>query len=385
MAVSYKMSEHRDIISLFTDLGEKIRIQWAKHNYNEDALVETAIDKLDEARLHQSLSADNLIHYALNPDPLQSAHQIDPPFGDLQQIMYRHARFYIEALYWCDGTTAVHDHGFSGAFYVMTGSSINLEYQFQDAERINHHFWLGKLSKPLVSKLQVGSIKPIYSGKRFIHSVFHLDNPTVSIVVRTYQDDDAMPQFEYRGKNIRLVEEFSPEFAKKIKGLRFLLSLNQEKFSYHFKHMYLESPLDERYWLLRAFYANFKQFPSIQQFLKEMDDVQTNILMKSITQEAIIHKTMQFRNNIEDVELRYFLAVLLNLPSWSDVVQFIQNDYPNETNTVIERALSNIKSHGLKIPEMTNHTLIHDYNNEEPITSNNVLYHLICRKVLANT
>lgn len=381
MAAAHKLTK-TNIVPMFYQLGDDILKKWGKYNYTEDALVETATEMLDKCCFHKQLSAEDLIDYSLDPDPAISANQIDSPFGDLQQILYRHARFYIEALYWCDGSTAIHDHGFSGAFYVMSGSSISLEYQFNDAERVNHHFWFGNLSKPKVSKLSVGSIRPIYSGKRFIHSVFHLDNPTVSIVVRTYQDDDAMPQFEYRGNKIRLVEELKPEFAKKVQGLRFTLYANLNKFSDHFKRIYLDSPVDEQYWLLRAFYIDLNNIPSLSEYINHTDDEKTRIMMESINEEAIIHKTTQLRSQIQDTELRYFIALLLNLPTWSDMVSFIQNYHSSNAQQMIERSLTGLKTMGFKIPANTEtptqQCLI---NKIQHITLDNALFHLINKRL----
>ncbi|MHB1221971.1 MAG: cupin domain-containing protein [Gammaproteobacteria bacterium] len=341
-----------DIVPIFTDLGENIRQKWAKYNYSEDALAETASEILDNTKLHQQISPNDIIDLALKPDPMLSAHQVDSPFGDLQQITYRHAKFFIEVLYWSDGATAIHDHGFSGSFYVMHGSSINAEYTFDKTDKINHHFWFGQLSKPTISKLSAGSIKPIYSGRRFIHSVFHLDNPTISVVVRTHQDDDAMPQFEYRGSKIGLVEEFSPEFAKKVQGLKFLLSSNNEKFIKCFKEIYIESPLDEKYWLIRAFYINLCKISVLWEFINHTNDERIRCIIQSVGEEALLSKIIKLRAKIQDPELRYFIALLMNLPTWEGIVDFIKNNYFNDPNIVIARCFTKLTSLGYKITDI---------------------------------
>jgi hypothetical protein len=35
----------------------------------------------------------------------------------------------IEALFWVDGTTSIHQHSFSGAFQVLAGKSIHSRYR----------------------------------------------------------------------------------------------------------------------------------------------------------------------------------------------------------------------------------------------------------------
>lgn len=373
MAANIKISTQHDIKDLFTDLGEKIRIQWSKYHFTEDALVESAIEILSESNLHTLLHPNDLIHYALNPPSGNAAHQIDSPFGDLQQIMYSHSKFYIETLYWCDGTTAIHDHGFSGAFYVMSGSSINVEYDFDIEARVNHHFTFGKLSNPQVSQLIPGSAKAIYSGKRFIHSVFHLMNPTVSIVVRTYQDDDAMPQFDYRGNRIRLVKLLLPEFSKKITALQFILQNSSKQFTYLFKDIYIESPPDERYWLLRAFYSNITQLPLLWDFLCALNDKKDQIILETVTYEAMLHKVIQIRNQTSNSEVCLFLALLLNLPSWNHILNYIDRYHSTDSHAFVEHSLQIL---GISL---TNISL--NPHKIEPTTVDNALANLIHKRL----
>jgi len=84
-----------NILPIFYDLGERIRNTWARYDYTEDVLAEVAAEELSKAKLHTQFSYDDILMLALSPDPSISAYQIDSPFGDLQLIPYRHARFFI--------------------------------------------------------------------------------------------------------------------------------------------------------------------------------------------------------------------------------------------------------------------------------------------------
>ena len=372
-----------EIISLFNELGKNILKEWQKYGYSEDALSEVASDALLSASLQNKITAADIIELALNGMPSISSYQVDSPFGDLQLILFSHARFYIEVLYWAEGSTSIHDHAFSGAFQVLTGSSLNAEYAFIEEQKINHHFYLGDLSNPVTEHLSIGSIKPIYSGRRFIHSVFHLEYPTISIVVRTYQDDDAAPQFQYRGRKIRLVQEFTPELSKKIKGLTFLLNKCKNRFSDSILKLYCNSPLDEKYWLLRAFYPRIAEMEKTWADIKASSAVdKTRYLIESIEQEAIIYKVMRHRSNLNDSSFRYFVALLLNIPSWRGVLDYLKKNHRRDNSSIVKDWISTCKNLGLKLPNIESIDSAENINFtfdecEKIVTNENALFLLL--------
>jgi hypothetical protein len=47
-------------------------------------------------------------------------------------------------------------------------------------------------------QLTKGDIRTIEAGGRFIHSLFHLEHPSISLVVRTHLEPDRCPQLSYR-------------------------------------------------------------------------------------------------------------------------------------------------------------------------------------------
>jgi hypothetical protein len=50
--------------------------------------------------------------------------------------VYAGRRFYVEVVFWAEGTTAIHQHSFSGAFQVLVGSSIHTLYGFERGEAV---------------------------------------------------------------------------------------------------------------------------------------------------------------------------------------------------------------------------------------------------------
>lgn len=279
-------------------------------------------------------------------------------------------------------------NGFSGAFGVLHGSSINAEYHFEQTEKMNHHFSFGKLTPTAMSKLHTGSVQSIYSGKRFIHSVFHLQNPTISIVVRTYQDDDAMPQFEYRGKRIRLVEYLSPEFTKKIQALRFTYQTHLKKFETYFKNIFYDLPLDERYWLLRAFFTQLQSIDALWQAIDASDEAHHQAMLKAIHEEELIYRALTERKKIQAPTVKYFLALLINLPCFTDLIQFIHTYEDVPASHFINECLTQLSHLGYKTPEVDCQLLSNTpkprFNRSytaKAMSGENIFYHLINQRI----
>src|SRR4030095_10603662 len=106
-------------------------------------------------------------------------------------------KFHIDIYYWLDGTTTIHQHGFSGAFQVFLGSSVHSQYSFEHERRITPHFSVGRVCLNSVELLKEGDIRTIIPGRRFIHSLFHLDRPSATITIRTYETPSALPQYDF--------------------------------------------------------------------------------------------------------------------------------------------------------------------------------------------
>ena len=79
----------------------------------------------------------------------------------------------------------------------MHGSSLHLTWGFKCAERISNHLSCGSTHLNKAEILKVGNTREIQAGSQFIHTTFHLDLPTISVVVRTTNEADQMPQYSY--------------------------------------------------------------------------------------------------------------------------------------------------------------------------------------------
>src|SRR5579872_7240447 len=179
----------------FNDLGGAVLERWKRENFSLvkfPQVARTALDKQPPAKCVDlpAFMRDFLLR---EEHPFQT----DSPFGEPEIVVYSHPRFYIQLLFWMDGTTAIHQHAFSGAFHVMHGSSIHAHYEFEKAWPVTPYMRVGNVRMKKIEILESGCTMPIVSGQQTIHSLFHLDSPSVTVVVRTQHDPDTGPQFNY--------------------------------------------------------------------------------------------------------------------------------------------------------------------------------------------
>ncbi|MBK8093730.1 MAG: hypothetical protein IPK32_17590 [Verrucomicrobiaceae bacterium] len=181
--------------AFFNQLGRTVLERWKRANFSLEQFPAIAQQALTEKPPSKHVNLATLMREFLlqEEQPLQS----QSGFGQPEIMAYEHPRFYIQLLFWMDGTTDIHQHEFSGAFHVMHGSSIHAQYGFEKAQSITPHLRVGEVRVKKIELLETGRTVPIISGSACIHALFHLDTPSVTVVVRTQNDPGTRPQFNY--------------------------------------------------------------------------------------------------------------------------------------------------------------------------------------------
>lgn len=120
--------------------------------------------------------------------------QAPSSFSDLHFLLFDNSDFYVEVLNWWGSDINIHDHDFSGVQIQVSGSSLNVEYKFEE-DICNEGIGFGSLH---VSKAELWSESArsfVYPGMP--HNVNHLSDPTVSILFRTHPNPNYGPQRNY--------------------------------------------------------------------------------------------------------------------------------------------------------------------------------------------
>ena len=145
-------------MDLFQKLGRDIEREWLASNYNEDRLPAMAKAALAAADLPSRVSAWEIVEWSLGQTELPPQRDLPGKFGDPPITLYAGPRFHIDVYFWFEGTTAIHQHGFCGAFQVLLGSSIHSWYEFEPTEVINSFTEIGQMSLKVCELLEVGDL-----------------------------------------------------------------------------------------------------------------------------------------------------------------------------------------------------------------------------------
>ena len=148
---------------------------------------------LREAALPDRLAAADVVRFVLEDPALPEQDDLDSRFGQPAITLFHGRRFYIQVLFWVDETTSIHEHGSSGAFQVLQGTSVHSEYELAVERVVDAHLQIGDVRFRRATLLGRGEVVEITNA--LAHNLFHLDHPSATLVVRTYSEPAAQPQF----------------------------------------------------------------------------------------------------------------------------------------------------------------------------------------------
>ena len=333
-------------MELFTVLGKTIETLWADVNYDEERFPDIAAQALKEASLPEKVTAWEVISWTLGQTFLPEQKDLPGRFGDPPITLYNSPRFHIDTYFWLEGTTSIHQHAFCGAFQVLQGSSIHSWYDFDRKEKVNSFTEIGDINLKNCAILSVGDVQEIWAGRQYIHSLFHLDQPSVTIVVRTHKSPLFLPQFDYR-KPFYAVDPFFEDhnMVKKMQCISALVRSKHPDVDKHIVQMLEQADFQTTFNILATVrgYVHGNQldrmfdldspkdrFASFMDIVKkrhgELSYVFSKVFAHSDKQNEIINR----RHYITDVEHRFFLALLLNVEGKENIFSLIKERFEGD-------------------------------------------------------
>ena len=300
----------------FTALGEQVETQYRRCNYNPADLPAIAAEAL--AQFDGEFSFDTAAladFFATTFIPQQPGLR----FSDLPVTVFRQREFYIEILIWTKSTTSVHQHGFSGAFKVLQGSSIHTTFEFQPQREISPDCILGAVIPQQTRYLTKGATQQIHPGSEgLIHSLYHLDYPSLTLVVRTHGHLKHQPQYTYY-RPCFAINQFQLEKDDLVVMYAKLLHVANQIDRDSVMGVWLDNIAQFDFpRLAYLFFGNLGYFQDAadQQAFLDKARLTHGDLIDSLQEAAEFKKKLghisQSRTLLTDPDLRYFLALLMN-------------------------------------------------------------------------
>ena len=135
--------------------------------------------------------------WAAAQKPLPRQVNFTSSFGQPALVVFEAPGFYIEVLVWFPSRTGIHGHGFTGAFRVLDGCSLQVEYRFEEASTPEPGVRYGRLDPRDLAMIAPGTVCPIEDRDEFIHTVVHLGRPSLTLVARTLGREVATQQYSF--------------------------------------------------------------------------------------------------------------------------------------------------------------------------------------------
>jgi hypothetical protein len=330
---------------IFEELGSLVEQRWRDVNYRESLFPETAVGVLAEANLTERIDPWQIIRWVQRTSNLPPQQDIDAKFGNPPITLYVAPRFYIDVYYWLDGTTDIHQHSFSGAFQVLLGSSIHSHYRFENSQAINEHFLIGNLKLENVTLLNRGDIQPIFPGASFVHSLFHLDRPSATITIRTNHTPTAAPQYSYQRPCIGEDPFFKdPSITRKVQTLSLLFGMNHPETDVFAEELLHNSDLQTSFAVLEAAYrhltsnslqrvfdpsASHERFQHLIQTARDKHGELVEGFQAVFEERERQFEIVRRRQFISREEHRFLLALLLNVPDRSMLLELVGARFPD--------------------------------------------------------
>ena len=341
--------------AFFQDLGRTVLTRWKRENFSLEVFPALAADALAERLPSEHVALSELMRDFLLED--EQPTQTHSGFGQPELVVFEHPRFYIQILFWLDGTTDIHQHEFSGAFHVLSGSSIHAHYEFENARSITPHFRTGDVRMKQMELLETGSIVPITSGRSCIHSLFHLDTPSVTVVVRTQHDPGTGPQFNYLPPHVALDPVFNDPLTMRRKQLLDVLEqLDDPSYADLVLRMIAELDFERGFFVLQHTMNPLQALDAwtaaLDAFSKKHGALAAGMAatLEEATRRDIIK---QMRASITEPEHRFFLALLMNAPDRHHLLELVAQRHPEEdpVDRVIQWAgeLTEVTDEGLEM------------------------------------
>jgi len=315
-------------------LAAKIREAYRLEQHREEAFPEIAERALRESSLLSELSTSEIYTWAVGLPELPPQLDNGSTFGEPPLTVYWGERFVIDVYTWFSSTTSIHQHGFTGAFGVLEGGSVHTTYHFEEHDRVNSRLQLGQLTMKDVKFLGRGDVHAIHARRGFIHSLFHLEHPSVSVVVRTQRDDEYNPQYSYLHPGV----SYDPFFADRIgrrrnEVLRALARVAPSEYAAVVRQRLEESDVASAFFsLLDAHWAlldHKDKFDDLKGRAVEVHGPRLSAFLPAIDRQLRDRHLIQLRKKIKEPDLRLFIALLLNVPTGDRIRRLLGERFPD--------------------------------------------------------
>jgi methyltransferase (TIGR00027 family) len=319
-------------MDFFNQLGTLIHQQWRSKHFEEAAFTQVATDALREMPPAGAVDPADIVRWAVTTDRLV-APQLDSDFGNTPVNVYQHERFSIEVVFGLDEATGIHQHGFSGAFHVLAGASVHSRYVFDIHERVNARLLLGALRLREVEYLPAGETRPIRAGSPLMHALFHLDRPSVLVVVRTATDKEDLLQYAYFKPAVAYATLEQPEQAtRQLALLDLLREARHPDWRRLLGELIAAADFETAFLALQRHHRHLAgdELAALWEQARARHGRLIDYLPAVFDEDRRLAALTDMRRSLHDPDGRFLLALLVSLPDRASIFDLIRRRYDGD-------------------------------------------------------
>lgn len=337
-------TESGEVSAYFELLGTTIERRWRSVGGRHDQLPDIAAEVLGVYEPPPGLDAHALLRHVASAASLPRQRPLGDAFGQPPAVFYLGDGFEVQALVWMEGSTSIHQHGFDGAFRVLCGSSLHVPYVFDPAGSLaDDHMQVGELRVRSPEVLRPGDTRPIVSGPGFIHALYHLERPSVTIVARNTWSNLPFPQYDYRPPGLAVDALYrDDDFGIRMRALYSLSRLDPDAAARAALDVVRGHDLWSAYRVAEHWLNNFgagPRFDDLATALAERHRALGEVLGPVFAEQSRRSRLLARRGMLTETRHRTFLALLLNLPDRESISHMMRQLFPGEDPDVLTVAL----------------------------------------------
>jgi hypothetical protein len=312
---------------LWDRLGMTVADRWNQAGYDPRRFSAIARAALEEWELSNTVQYLDIVEMFMDATSAPYQQNISSPFGQPPLTLFWHPRFFIEGLFWLTETTTVHDHGFVGAFTVLEGTSVQSRYTFETTKVVDAGMQIGRLEREHSELLTAGAVAEIGLQDNLIHSVMHVDVPSVTVVIRTHSAP-VRPGCQYLWPGMMLGPFPEDQLtARRYQCLTLLSRLGAPQQMTHALRMLDEGDLRTAYRVLdccRAGPGAQGTFPRLASFVIDRYAEYGGSIVKVCEELDRLDTFMRLRRHLTGRGHRIFLALVMSQRTWPSVVSVLR-------------------------------------------------------------
>jgi hypothetical protein len=328
----------------FHALGTRAVHSWQALNFDPRAFPALAARLLEEADPARNADLERVLEDFLLTE--EQPFQTQSGFGQPELVVFDHPRLYIQLLFWMDGTTDIHQHEFDGAFHVLQGSSLHSTFRFLDPKPVSAHLRTGTLKRLRSELLPTGATVPIRAGTEFIHALFHLETPSVTVVLRTHTSPGTGPQFTYLPPHIALDPFHHDSLTQRRKQLLDVLDASgHPSFPKLVFEMLDVLDFERGFFILQNCVSALRSrglWNNATKVFKKRHAARAKAVFPTLDEIVQRDLLAGLRGAVDEPEHRFFLALLLNLDSRRDLYRLVGQRFSGKPGATIARWMEEI-------------------------------------------